>query len=342
MKNGQEKDIYTLLGISFDASDEKIKSAYRKLAIKYHPDVNKDEKSVEKFKEISKAYELLSDKQRRRQYDAMMGYYNRPRPKTAQPEKPKAKGKPPSQPSQGNDKTDKFNKVFNDIFEGIFASQSKNHPKKPPADGTDVITDIKITSSEAISGVQRTVNILHTSECPNCEGRKFINGAKCPVCKGKGELSLHKKISVKIPAGVKSKQKIKIPNEGNKGYYGGKNGDLYLLIEVEQNSLFKFDGNNTILEVAITPYEATLGATIDIPTLEGRVSMKIPPGTGSSQKFKLTEQGVYDPATKKRGDQIVTIKIESNKNPSEEEKQLYEKIRLCSKQEIRKDLFRGI
>ena len=192
--------------------------------------------------------------------------------------------------------------------------------------------------SEAISGTHRTVNVLHSERCPKCEGRRFINGSKCPLCKGSGEVSTHKKLNIKIPAGVKKGAKIRIANEGNKGYNGGKSGDLYLFIDIEESKFFKYEGTNVLCEIPITPFEAVLGANIEVPTLCGNVSMKIPPNTSTGQKFRLSEQGVEDSKTKKKGDQIVTIKIEVPKETTPEENRLYEQLKIISNHKIRENL----
>lgn len=351
MNAKDEKDLYGLLGVSYGASKEAIKAAFKKAAKKYHPDVNPDGKTAEKFKAISKAYEILTDVEKRRRYDAMMGFKARQQSQT-RPQPPPEKRESGTKPNSSKEKQN-FNSVFEGIFEGVF--QNKKEPQgasrvksdtsstqRPKINGSDVVTEVTISEKESITGTQKTVNILHTEKCPNCNGAKFINGAKCPICKGKGEISLHKKISIKIPQNVKEGQKIRIPNEGNKGQNGGKNGDLYLLLKVDTSGIFKFEGTNAILELPITAYEAALGASIDIPTPSGRVTMKIPPGTSSGQKFKLTAQGLRDSQTNKKSDQIVIIKIETNKNLSDEEKNLYEKIRICSKQKIRENLFNGV
>jgi DnaJ-class molecular chaperone len=165
-----------------------------------------------------------------------------------------------------------------------------------------------------------------------------VNDNKCPLCKGSGEISVHKKLNVKIPAGIKKGAKIRVTNEGNKGYNGGKNGDLYLLIEIEETPFFKYEGLNVLCEVPITPFEAVLGANIEIPTLCGNISMKIPQNTTTGQKFRLSEQGVYDENKRQKGDQIVTVKIVIPKNLSNKEIELYEQLKNISTTNVRENL----
>lgn len=358
MKNYYHKDLYKILEVSVTASEEDIKTSFRKLARKYHPDVNKDVVSIEKFKEIKEAYEILTNSQDKKMYDQYKGYTTtrtyqsqakqaykeaaKEQKKYAPP--PNVKKEQQAEEKESNGK-EPFSRVFNDILEGLFTSDKSPKEKKEnkktvgkPVTGKDITMKIKISYLESLNGTNRKVNILHTEKCPNCEGKRFINGAICPFCKGKGEVSLHKKLNVKIPANVTQESKIRIANEGNKGINGGKNGDLFLIVEIENDTFFKYDGYNVICEIPITPYEAALGTNIEVPTMEGKVTMKIPPLTSSGQKFRLTQEGILDPKTSTRGDQVVIIKIEMPKALSLEEIQLYEKLKDISKEDIRKNI----
>lgn len=357
MNSYYNKDLYALLEVSPDADETKIKIAYRKQARKWHPDVNDNsQESIIKFKEITEAYEVLTDTQRRSQYDILKGFNTTNTKKStskAQEQQAKKAYTAPNKTNKENEKKanndvkdDKssFSQVFENILDGLFTNnveqkRTPNKQSKPKSkNGRDINLNVTIKMSEAISGTNRTVNVLHSEECPKCEGRKFVNGAKCHICKGTGEISNHKKINVKIPAGIKNGAKIRIANEGNKGTNGGKNGDLYLLVNIKEESFFRYEGNNIYCEIPITPYEAVLGAQIDIPTICGNVSMKIPPNTTTGQKFRLSQQGTIDNKTKKRGDQIVTVKIEIPKTLSSEEIKLYEQLKQHSTQNIRENL----
>ncbi len=360
MNQYYQKDLYAILGIEPDADEAQIKSAYRKQARRWHPDVNDNsQESILRFKEITEAYEVLTDEQRRSQYDILKGFNfkssysstSKTQAKKAYSQSESAQTKTDFKPEQKAKTEEKhhdkssFSQVFENILDGLFTndSQKNSRPKTEkkklkPENGRDINLNVTIKISEAISGTNRTVNVLHSERCPKCEGRRFINGAKCPLCKGSGEVSIHKKLNVKIPAGVKKGAKIRIANEGNKGYNGGKSGDLYLFIDIEESTFFKYEGNNVLCEIPITPFEAVLGANIEVPTLCGNVSMKIPPYTSTGQKFRLSQQGTSNGKNNKKGDQIVTVKIVVPKEMTTKEIELYEQLKLISKYNVRENL----
>lgn len=349
-----EKNLYEILEISSSASIVMIKSAYRKLARKYHPDLNSGDKvCITKFKEITEAYEILSDSEKKKNYDLLRGLYQtNSHAKFSEAEKAYKESYNETYKETNKEtlkeetkskysKDEGFSNIFNDILEGFkktTSSASKQTFKTKqmrPERGSDVNTDITISFTEALHGTTRTINILHTQVCQNCEGKPFLNGSKCPICDSIGEQSIHKKLNVKIPPSVKHGSKIRIANEGNKGYNGGRNGDLYLNIKIESDSKFRFEGLNAICTVAITPFEAVLGASIEIPALKGKVTMKITPNTQSGQKFRLAGEGLTQAG--KKGDMIVTVKIEVPEKPSEKEIELYKKLRDITKTNIREN-----
>ena len=337
-----QKNYYEILGVSSDATLQEIICAYRKLARKYHPDVAGAE-GTEKFKEVTEAYETLSDETKRKRYDILFGVFNYNKStsqKNAQKESQKTyqyqqNQKKTEENFNANNKSEQANQntsnIFNDFMDSLKAQQKKyNENKKQksahkPINGEDITTDVFITMPEAIGGVSKTVNILTTLDCPNCHGRVFANGSPCHVCGGSGTISNHKKITVKIPPNVKPNAKIRIPSEGNQGQYGGKNGDLYLNVIIEDNSNFKYEGLNVLLTIPITPPEAVLGTTINVPTSNGNVLMKIMPRTNSGQKYRLAGQGLTKDGN--TGDMIVTVNIEIPQNLSDKEIKLYEQLR---------------
>ena len=333
---------YEILGVTPDSEPAEIKSAYRKLARKFHPDVNPD--GAKRFKEISKAYDTLSDEKKRKQYDTLNGFFKTEKTKTSSRQ---AESEYKQKTQQKSEKTHETRKKtdtkhadnkFTDIFGTIFeASQKSKKTKAPePVNGKDINTDVTITLSEALKGTTRTVNVVHTELCPRCHGRKFINGSKCPVCSGSGEYSIHKRISVKIPANIKNGAKLRLKGEGAEGQFGGKNGDLYLYIQIKGNSNMSYDGADISYNVPITPYEAVLGGEIIIPTLDGSVRLKLPERTSSGQKFRLAGQGLK--RNGKTGDMIITVSIEIPKRLSDDEVKLYEKLKKLSADNIRENI----
>lgn len=343
MENFKNKDYYQVLGVNPNAAQKEIKSAYRTLARKYHPDVNPGNKlSESKFKEIGEAYSILVDENKRKQYDLLRGIKKEPKKESNDTQQARKQASnaytETKNPSKSDQETEKksFNDVFSDILGGIFkkTNETNTTPKTakqkdqtvPPQKGDDITADISISVVEAHNGTTRKINILHTDVCGQCKGRRHINNVPCIVCGGNGEISTHKKINVKIPANVKEGSKIRIAGEGNKGLNGGANGDLFLMVHIQKHSIFTFDSINVLCEIPITVSEAALGTEIEVPTIDGFITMKIPPETQSGQKFRLIGQGILDSKTNKKGDQHVTVKIEIPKNLSSKEIELYQEL----------------
>jgi len=340
----KDKDYYKILGIDVSADKKEIKSAYRSLARKYHPDTNQGNKlSEDKFKEIGEAYSILSDEIKRLQYDLLKGITQKKANTSEQAKKQASeaysepKKSSPGKKSKIEPDKKPFGEVFSEFVDKIFEkgetpkpkqpSEKPKEPQKPePQKGEDITADISITIVEAHNGTVRKVNILHTETCPKCKGKRYLNNIQCPSCKSNGELSNHKKLSVKIPPNVTEGSKIRIAGEGNQGQNGGGNGDLFLVISIMKNSIFEFEDLNVLCEIPITASEAALGAEIFIPTIDGQLNMKIPPETPSGQKFRLAGEGIPDANTAKRGDQLVTVRIEIPPNLTQREKELYQEL----------------
>lgn len=330
------KNYYSILGVTPDSSDVEIKTAYRKLARKFHPDVNSS--GAERFKDICEAYEILSDSKKRFQYDTINGFFKSTPKEDVKTSSEKAeqeykKSAETEQVKKQKIDKDDFSKKINDMFEE-FGKKKNNKPL--PKKGADIYEEISITIKEALNGTTRTVNVVHSTQCPHCKGRKFINGAVCSVCNGSGEKNVHKKISVKVPENIKNGSKLRIPNEGINGENGGKNGDLYLKVNIESNSKMKVCGNDIIYNVPISPFEAVLGGNIYVPAFEGNINLKIPAKTHSGQKFRLAGQGLK--AKDKSGDMIIVVHIEIPSYLSDDEIKLYEKLRKLSANNIRENL----
>lgn len=320
------KDYYKILGVAEFDSAENIKNAYRKLARKWHPDVagNTDD-VMHKFKEINEAYEILSNSAKKSEYDRARKFYNYAKSES-QPKKETYKETTNPQKKENN-----FN--FRDFFSRKSYKEYVNKEAKASRKGEDVYSDIEISVFEAMSGTLKVVNMLQTQICPKCHGRKFVNGARCTNCNGKGEKASYKKFNVKIPAGIVNKSKIRLAGEGGLGINGGANGDLYLIIHIIESKTYKTEDLNILKTIPITPAEAVLGADIIVSTINGKVSLKISPNTQNGQKFRLSGCGIVQ--NEKIGDMIVTVEIRIPSNLSEEEISLYKKLGELSQGNIR-------
>lgn len=336
------KDYYKILHISENSTQEEIKSAYRRLARKWHPDIaGNSEDVIANFKDINEAYETLSNDIKKADYDKARRFYSYSglgagvnginngadketngctNKETYQKEKTTSK--------QTYHTKDSFKFSWEDFFFKT-QRQEKDIAKK----GKDIYSDIEISIFEALGGTTKVINMLQTNLCPKCHGRKFVNGSECSFCKGKGETSTYKRFNVRIPAGISDKSKIRLAGEGEKGINGGANGDLYLTVHIKEPKGYKTDGLNILKTIPITPFEAVLGANIAIPTLTGNVSLKIAPNTRNGQKIRLSGCGIEQ--NNKVGDMIVTVEIQIPKNLSEEEINLYKRLAEISTSTVR-------
>lgn len=324
-------NFYEILGVETDATSVQIKCAYRKLARKYHPDLNKEKDAIDTFKKITSAYETLSDSQKRKNYDIINGIFKQEKPTTPPISEPMPKETPKTA-------TKKESKEFNPLktfkyWQAKFKKQKHTKELHKPQKGENITTDIKITPEEVITGSKRIINILTTQTCPNCFGRKFINGGKCNNCNGSGEISKRKRITVTIPKGIKDGAKLRLKGEGAGGKNGGSNGDLYINVKVETK--YHFDKLNIYYDVPITPFEAALGEEIKIPSFDGTIKLKLPPNTCSGQKFRIANQGIKKNG--KIGDLIITVSIEFSHDLSDDEIKLYKELKNLSKDDVRKN-----
>lgn len=334
------KDYYQILGVARRATLAEIKKTYRKLARKYHPDLNPGDKTAEaKFKEIQEAYSVLSDSKKRSQYDQFGFVGDRPPGGTG----PGAY----SSGFEGFDFSDFGTSSFRDIFENLFGTTARR--AQPGVErGEDLLYRMKVSFLDAINGLKTRIKLTRMGPCSTCQGLGYVQkggqrvcsvcggtgrintqrgfmrfsstctacggtgrtpGQECPTCSGQGLVPNIETISVRIPGGVDSGSKVRIPGKGNAGKGGGSTGDLFITIEVDTHSLFKREGQNIYVNIPITVSEATLGAKINVPTLYGTTTIKVPPGTKSGQKFRIRDKGVPLPGKKARGDQFVEVTI---------------------------------
>ena len=362
-----KRDYYEVLGVNKTATDDELKKAYRKLAKKYHPDANPDNKkeAEEKFKEVSEAYENLSDPQKRRMYDQFGhngpqgfggnqgGYY--------------------SYSTSGfdgfsdfGDLGDIFSSFFGGGFSGGRTSRTKNGPKK----GRDLKYSMNITFEESYLGVEKEISINREEECntchgtkakpgtsaetckacngtgtikqvvstilgqmqttktcPNCNGEGKVIQEKCPECKGRGKIRKPVKIKVKIPAGISDGQTVVLRGEGEPGEKGGPKGDLYIVVGIKKHSIFSRSGDHVVCDIPITFTQATLGAELKIPMVDGKEEIyKIPEGTQTGTKFTLRGKGFKAVNGNWSGDFIFTVIVQTPKKLTTEQRELLNKL----------------
>lgn len=319
---------YETLGVSKDASQEEIKKAYRKLARKYHPDVNPgNNEAEEKFKQISEAFDILGDEAKRAEYDRLgQGFYDGAF-NGAGYERPDF--------SQGFN----FEDLFGDLF-GAGAGSGGGQRfefrtgsgaglggfSRGPRRGGDLVMHVKIGFREAVFGGDKTLEFERPESCGSCGGQGFdpALGQVCSACGGRGRKNVHETIKTRIPAGIDTGQKIRLAGKGQSGASGGPAGDLFLEVEVTPDPVFRREGQDLYTEAHITLFEAVLGGKVEVPTLDGRASLKIPPGTQSGQKFRLKGKGVPAGKTKPAGDLYVETKVRIPKNLSQEARSKFE------------------
>jgi molecular chaperone DnaJ len=382
------KDYYSILGVKKDAKPDEIKKAYRRLARKYHPDVNPGDKiAEEKFKEIQEAYDVLSDEKKRKIYDKF-GYYN----ENLDPDAPFGAGARASGGGINFDfssfnwdfgdfgtRTSSTGSTFRDIFSELFGGGSRREPEPPkpmPKRGEDIELPLALSFDEAIKGLTTNITVNRSEQCPRCQGAGDTGGplvtcstcngsgriAKlggrlsfsqicsdcagtgrrrqpCSVCQGKGIVPKTEQVKVRIPAGVDTGSRVRVPKKGHAGRLGGEPGDLYIITNVSNHRYFTRKGDNIYVTVPITIPEAILGAKIEVPTIEGKAQLRIPPGTQSGQRFRLRGRGV--PSLRNpnlRGDQYVEVQIKLPKVISEETKELLRQFEKLNPENPRKEM----
>jgi DnaJ-class molecular chaperone len=323
------KDYYRILGVDRKADDKTIKSAYRKLARKHHPDVAKTKDATERFKEISEAYEVLSDPEKRRRYDSLGPDWQRYT--QAPPGGPGGGFRVEYGEDLGN--LGDFSEFFRSIF-GDLGAHARRGPRGggPRVDdrfdrgarGGDVQAGVEISLDEAFHGARKTFAMDLEEPCGICQGAGHVKGRPCSACGGGGWQRAHRQVDVKIPAGVRSGQRVRVSGEGAGA--AGARGDLYLSVTVAAHPFFERKGDDVHLTLPITAPEAALGATLEVPTLRGRVSMKVPPATSSGRTFRLPGYGMPRLKGAGAGDQLVAVKIVMPSDVTSAERELYEKL----------------
>lgn len=370
-----KKDYYHTLGVKKDAKADEIKKSYRRLARKFHPDVNPNDKvAEEKFKEVQEAYDVLSDEKKRKVFDRF-GYYN----DQLDPDSPFGAGASAGGPGggaagfdfsgfdfSGGRQTSGGGSSFRDIFSDLFGGSGggggvRAEPEPPraiPKRGRDIEIPLALSFEEAFSGLTTNITVNRSEQCSRCQGAGDTGGpvvtcstcsgtgqvmrtggrlqfsqpcpdcegtgrrrSPCSLCNGKGVTPKTEQVKIKIPAGVDTGSRVRIPKKGHGGRLGAEPGDLYILTNVGKHRFLERKGDNIYVTVPITVPEAALGTRIEVPTVEGKAQLKIPAGTESGQKFRLRERGF--PSLRNpnlRGDQFIEVKITLPRVISEETK----------------------
>ncbi|HCG78515.1 MULTISPECIES: molecular chaperone DnaJ [Thalassolituus] len=341
-----KRDYYEVLGVSRDVDAKELKKAYRKLAMKYHPDRNPDDKDADaKFKEATEAYEILGDQQKRAAYDQY--------------------GHAGVDPNAGGGGFGgggaNFSDIFGDVFGDIFGGGGGRGGRGGPQRGSDLRYTMELSLEEAVRGIEKKIRVPTLTSCETCDGSGAKPGTSpktcgtcggagqvrmqqgffsvqqtCPTCRGQGTMiedpcnSCHgrgvkeetKTLSVKIPPGVDTGDRIRLSGEGEAGAMGGPAGDLYVQVSVKEHELFHRDGRNLYCDVPISIVDAALGGELEVPTLDGRVKLKIPAETQSGKLFRLRGKGVTPVRGGTAGDLLCRVQVETPVNLNSEQKDL--------------------
>jgi curved DNA-binding protein len=337
----QYKDYYETLGVPRGASDADIKKAFRKLAREYHPDVAKNKKHAEeKFKEINEAYEVLGDPAKRKRYDELGANWQSGADFRMPPGwESFARGRAQAGRGPGGAEYEfHFGGTgFSDFFEQLFGSMgarggagfgrgtSFTEETFGSERGPDIEGDIMVTLEEALRGSVRSVSVRHAGACHSCNGTGQRNRRACPACGGTGQTAKTETYQVKIPPGVAEGQRLRLAGRGEAGVGGGAAGDLYLRVRLARHPDFEVYGHNLIYEAEVAPWEAVLGADITVPTLNGQVRIKVPPGTENGQKLRVRGHGLPQRGGGS-GDLIVETRVQVPKRVTDTERKLWEQL----------------
>ncbi len=385
MPVGTQKDYYATLGVTRNAKPEEIRKAYRRLARKHHPDVNPGNKAAEeKFKEISEAYEILSDEKKRRIYD-QYGFYSDNIPPggygpAGQPG-PEAPGvdfsgfdfsnfTPEAERGAG------VGAAFRDLFSQFFTRSDERRPEaEGPQPGTDLEHHMRLGFWDAIRGTQVRITVSRHVACGTCRGTGVASGAsipcsacggtgkaarqagvmrfsitcpacggkgrqrrRCSACRGEGHVARPETFEVRIPAGVDTGSRVRVPGKGNAGIEGGPPGDLYIVTDVEPHPLFERKGDNMYVKVPVTLTEAALGAKVEVPTIDGPTTIRVPPGSQPGQLLRLRGKGAPSLRENVRGDQFVEIQVVVPRIADERSRDLLRELARLNLEDPRRDL----
>jgi curved DNA-binding protein len=337
------KDYYEILGVKRDASEAQIRQAYRKLARKHHPDLNPGDKAAEeRFKAINEANEVLSDTEKRKRYDQLGANWRDGAEFTPPPGWGRVNvdfgdlrdifGSGAPGANAGNTGGSAFSDFFEMLFGGsrdAGTTESRRPRSRTRAKGQDAEAEMEIALEDAHRGGRHRITMQAVRACPTCNGTGMNGDAVCATCRGTGQVVSPKTIDVNIPPGARAGSVIKIPRQGQPGAGGAEPGDLFVKLQLKPHPNFTVTGDDLTTDVPITPSEAVLGATIEVPTIDGKAEMRVPVGSQGGQRLRLRGQGLNKRGSG-RGDLYVRLKIVVPTHPTEREKQLYQELTSAS------------
>ena len=364
-------DFYVILGVKRAATVPEVKRAYKRLARRYHPDINPGDREAEAFfRLVTQAYETLRDPDRRQEYDA-----HGVRASTVPTASVEFQGFDFSATGGGGGASATFDELFADVFQEVV--ERKRPAAVGPEQGSDLFGQVSLTFEEAVIGAERRLTVTRLDVCEGCggsgrrramEGRcahchgvgttrwrrghmvfskscKFCHGTgrlqhrACATCRESGIVARDEDITIQVPAGVRDGARLRVEAKGNAGRLGGAPGHLYITAQVEAHRLLRREGNDLFLGLPIAIHEAALGAKIDVPTLDGLACLRIPPGTQSGQRFRLRSRGVPSPRTGETGDFVVEVNVVLPPIIDERSKELLREFGRIHSNDVRKDLF---
>jgi len=329
------KDYYAILGVPKTAAAKDIKSAYRKLARKWHPDANPDnaKASEEKFKDIQEAYEVLGDPEKRSKYDVLGSDWQRAAQDSARQRTTAGyPGAPGAGGFSGVNGANFEGSGFSDFFDMFFQNIGKRPSGPPPGArprvqrGEDLETTLDLTLGEAYSGGKKSVALQIEDVCPNCGGSGTVNGRVCPECGGRGRVLQTKRFDVTIPKGVREGQRIRLAGQGAAGPNNGPRGDLYLIAHFPEDQKWERRGDDLYIDLPVSIYDLVLGGDVSVPTMNGTVSMTVPAGTPSNKFMRLTGKGMPKLKSDEHGDEYVRLIGTLPTNLNDKEKKLFSEL----------------
>jgi DnaJ-class molecular chaperone len=323
------KDYYATLGVPKNAAEKDVKSAYRKLARKWHPDANpkNPKEAEEKFKEISEAYEVLGDPEKRKKYDVLGPNWQQAAQQAEQQRRYRTT-------AGGEEFEFDFGEAggpsgFSDFFDMFFSgvgrqqtAQRRSYARR----GQDLETTIDLTLRDVYGGGTKAVSLQIEDVCPRCHGTGTIEGRLCPQCHGTGRVLINKRFEVAIPKGIGEGQRIRLAGQGGAGMGGGPNGDLHLIVRLQEDPTYKRRGDDLYVDLPVSIYDLILGAEVNVPTLSGEVAMTIPAGTQNNRLLRLTGRGMPHVKMKGSGDEYVRLIGQLPQNLSDKEKKLFKEL----------------